>query len=169
MIYEAHSTDYQSRQSLRELVEDHFAILKVGPALTFAFREAAFALAEIEEKIIETTPSHLRETLESTMLENPSEWQKHYSGSDRHQKVALAFSFSDRIRYYWNYPAVNAAFERMMRNLAQQPLPLSLISQYFPRQYEKIRSGTMRNDAKALLLSQVSVVLEDYQVACARL
>lgn len=49
LVYEAHSTDYQSREALRALVEDHFAILKVGPALTFAFREAVFALAAIEE------------------------------------------------------------------------------------------------------------------------
>ncbi len=41
LIFEAHSTDYQTPQSLRQLVIDHFAILKVGPALTFALREAS--------------------------------------------------------------------------------------------------------------------------------
>ncbi len=40
MVYEAHSTDYQTRQAYRALVRDHYAILKVGPALTFALREA---------------------------------------------------------------------------------------------------------------------------------
>ena len=39
LVYEAHSTDYQTREKLRELVRDHFAILKVGPGLTFAYRE----------------------------------------------------------------------------------------------------------------------------------
>ena len=39
-VYEAHSTDYQTGEALQNLVRDHFAILKVGPALTFAFREA---------------------------------------------------------------------------------------------------------------------------------
>ena len=48
LVYEAHSTDYQTRAALRALVEDHFAVLKVGPALTFALREALFALAAIE-------------------------------------------------------------------------------------------------------------------------
>ena len=40
LVYEAHSTDYQSSSALAQMVEDHFAILKVGPWLTFAFREA---------------------------------------------------------------------------------------------------------------------------------
>jgi len=45
LIYQGHSTDYQRLESLRAMVEDHFAILKVGPALRFALREAPFALA----------------------------------------------------------------------------------------------------------------------------
>ncbi len=51
LVYEAHSTDYQTRQGLRDLVQDHFAILKVGPALTFAFREAIFALVNMENEL----------------------------------------------------------------------------------------------------------------------
>lgn len=37
MVYEAHSTDYQTRTAYWELVRDHFAILKVGPALTLLY------------------------------------------------------------------------------------------------------------------------------------
>jgi D-tagatose-1,6-bisphosphate aldolase subunit GatZ/KbaZ len=33
LVFEAHSTDYQTPQALRQLVKDHFAILKVGPDL----------------------------------------------------------------------------------------------------------------------------------------
>ncbi len=51
LVFEAHSTDYQRPAQLRELVEDHWAILKVGPALTFAMREALFALARIEAEL----------------------------------------------------------------------------------------------------------------------
>ena len=56
LIFEAHSTDYQTPQSLRQLVIDHFAILKVGPALTFALREALFSLAAIEEDWYQRKP-----------------------------------------------------------------------------------------------------------------
>ena len=54
-VYEAHSTDYQDEGALRALVQDHFAFLKVGPELTFAFREAVFALEAIERELLEGT------------------------------------------------------------------------------------------------------------------
>ena len=47
LVFEAHSTDYQPADSLRALVRDGFAILKVGPGLTFALREALYALDQI--------------------------------------------------------------------------------------------------------------------------
>ena len=48
LVYEAHSTDFQTLRSLRHLVDCHFAFLKVGPELTFVFREAVFAMAAME-------------------------------------------------------------------------------------------------------------------------
>jgi D-tagatose-1,6-bisphosphate aldolase subunit GatZ/KbaZ len=68
LVYEAHSTDYQTAAALKRMVEDQFAILKVGPALTFAFREAVFGLAMIEEELLaakgEVELSRIRERLE---------------------------------------------------------------------------------------------------------
>jgi D-tagatose-1,6-bisphosphate aldolase subunit GatZ/KbaZ len=49
MVFEAHSTDYQTPAALRALVRDHFAILKVGPGATFALREALWSLSDIAE------------------------------------------------------------------------------------------------------------------------
>ena len=43
-VFEAHSTDYQPAVCLEALVRDGFAILKVGPWLTFALREALYGL-----------------------------------------------------------------------------------------------------------------------------
>jgi D-tagatose-1,6-bisphosphate aldolase subunit GatZ/KbaZ len=165
LVYEAHSTDYQTRTALRALVEDHFGILKVGPWLTFAFREAVFALAEIEAALCET-PSRIRETLEVAMLTNPVHWKKHYGGDAQTQKFARSFSFSDRIRYYWNTPETQQAFERLMTNLGEKPLPLALLSQYLPEQYEKIRRGELKNHPRELLLGRVLDVLEIYHGAC---
>ena len=54
LIFEAHSTDYQTPAALAALVRDHFAILKVGPALTFALREALWALDCIEREWIDS-------------------------------------------------------------------------------------------------------------------
>ncbi len=52
LVFEAHSTDYQLQEGLRALVEHHWAVLKVGPGLTFALREALFALAAIEDDLV---------------------------------------------------------------------------------------------------------------------
>lgn len=167
LVYEAHSTDYQTRAGLQALVKDHFCILKVGPWLTFALREAIFALAEMEAALCQD-PSQVREALESAMLQNPAHWQKHYGGDAQAQKFARFYSFSDRIRYYWNTPAVQQAVERLMANLGQKPLPLTLLSQYLPRQYEKIRNGQLGNQPDTLLLDRVMEVLDGYESACGR-
>ena len=72
LVFEAHSTDYQRPAQLRELVEDHWAVLKVGPALTFAMREALFALALIETELIpRPSRSNLIEVIERRMLAEP--------------------------------------------------------------------------------------------------
>lgn len=165
LVYEAHSTDYQRSSSLQQLVEDHFAILKVGPGLTFAMREAIFALSEIEELLCEH-PSRIRDVMEAAMLANPVHWQKHYPGSDAEQKFNRQFSFSDRIRYYWNTPKAQQAFAQLMENLEYPPIPLTLLSQYFPEEYTEVRTGSLENQPKALILRRIIRVLENYQKAC---
>ena len=71
LVFEAHSTDYQSRLALRGLVADHFAILKVGPGLTFAYREALFGLSYIEDELLGGGASGVREVLDAAMLADP--------------------------------------------------------------------------------------------------
>lgn len=166
LVYEVHSTDYQTPAALRALVEDHFAILKVGPGLTFAFREAVYALAEMERTLIRGETSQLREIMEAEMQANPGYWQKHYGGSVEEQKFARVYSFSDRIRYYWSASEVQTAFQRMLKNLDGGPLPLALLSALLPRQYEKIRRGQLDNQPAALLLDKVMEILDEYAAAC---
>ena len=52
LVFEGHSTDYQSPIKLKEMVEDGVAILKVGPALTYALREGLFSLSLMEKELI---------------------------------------------------------------------------------------------------------------------
>lgn len=166
LVYEAHSTDYQTRAALRALVDDHFAILKVGPAFTFALREVVFALAEMETALGLEPASCIRESLEVEMRKHPTHWQKHYGGSAAQQEFARAYSFSDRIRYYWNAPSVHSAVTRLVGNFGERPLPLTLLSQYLPDQYEKVRSGELKNHPREFLLGRVMDVLDDYARAC---
>ena len=170
IVFEAHSTDYQAESALRELVEDHFAILKVGPALTFAFREAVFALAEIEREWLGrrkgVVMSDLRSVLEKVMLEKPGHWQRYYRGEPEELRIARSFSLSDRIRYYWAQPAVDAALSRLLTNLSEHPAPSSLISQYVPEQYGALRRGRISAHPSSLIRSKVLEVTETYARAC---
>ncbi len=170
MVYEAHSTDHQTRFALHALVEDHFAILKVGPALTFAFREAVFALAFMEAELFaRSEQSQIREVLDEAMLANPLHWQKHYTGTEQELKFARQYSLSDRIRYYWPVPGVQAALNRLLENLSKKPLPLSLISQAAPLAYQKIRDGEAENSPRSILNLNIQTVLESYQAACGQI
>ncbi|GIV76922.1 MAG: D-tagatose-1,6-bisphosphate aldolase subunit KbaZ [Litorilinea sp.] len=170
LVYEAHSTDYQTRQALRDLVADHFAILKVGPALTFAFREAVFALAAVEEEWLAgqagVVLSRLREELEAAMLQDPTHWRGYYRGDERHQRLARRYSYSDRVRYYWPRPSVQAALERLLHNLEAAPPPLTLLSQYLPVQYWRVREGLLEPTPRSLIVDKIIQVLNDYTWAC---
>jgi D-tagatose-1,6-bisphosphate aldolase subunit GatZ/KbaZ len=167
LVYEAHSTDYQCRAALRRLVCDHFAILKVGPALTFAFREASFALAMIENELFPPAErSRLVETLEQVMCHAPQHWQKHYHGSPTELALARKYSRSDRVRYYWPDPQVQAALQQLITNLSDRPLPAGLVSQYAPAQSRRICEGTLENTPEAILLDHIDEVLGNYAYAC---
>lgn len=169
LVYEAHSTDYQSRESLREMVEDHFAILKVGPALTFAYREAIFALAMIEDDLFgryRQDLSGIRTALDEAMLADDRYWQKYYAGDEIDQAFARKYSFCDRSRYYWPAETVRNALTILMRNLSVKPIPLTLISQYLPIQYRRIREGMIAPSPQALIRDKIGEVLRDYAAAC---
>ena len=166
LVFEAHSTDYQTPQSLRQLVIDHFAILKVGPALTFALREALFSLAAIEEELLPAKAcSGLRHVLESVMLDRPEYWQSHYHGDGNARRLARGYSYSDRVRYYWPDSQIDEAFERLVRNLADDPIPLPLISQYLPLQYVKVREGDLSATPRELIINHIQDILQQYHCA----
>src|SRR3954470_1173314 len=156
MVFEAHSTDYQTRAHLAELVEDHWAILKVGPGLTFALREALFALAAIEGEVIpETDRSDLVAFMDRRMVENPGYWQGYYEGSAEEQRIARRYSYSDRIRYYWADPEGSAVERRLFDNLVAHGIPEPLLSQYLPRQFAQVREGALAPDPEFLAIEAV--------------
>jgi D-tagatose-1,6-bisphosphate aldolase subunit GatZ/KbaZ len=170
IIYEAHSTDYQQETSLSELVEDHFAILKVGPWLTFAYREAIFALQMMEHEMLGKKKglqlSRLREVLDTEMTRDPKYWGSYYKGSADEVEFARTYSFSDRCRYYWPRAAVQAEVARLLENLSPTSLPISLVSQYLPIEYEAVRGGRIASSAEALIQHHIQNVLRQYSVAC---
>ena len=167
LVFEAHSTDYQPREALAALVHDHFAILKVGPALTFALREAVWALDRIEREWLgEENSSHVRDTILTAMRSDPTHWRKYYSGNGRTLELQLEYSLSDRSRYYWPVPAVAQALARLEAAFDNGTPPMALLHQYLPTAYAALRRGEIELSARALVIHQIRQVLAEYSRAC---
>jgi D-tagatose-1,6-bisphosphate aldolase subunit GatZ/KbaZ len=170
LVYEAHSTDYQKPTALAEMVEDHFAILKVGPWLTFAFREAVFALSVIEREWLGHRSgvrlSQVREALDAAMLRNPSYWRSYYRGSEDEMRLSRIYSYSDRCRYYWGEATVQQELAQLFANLRDSAPPPALVSQYLPLQYEAIRAGVLQGGAEEIIQEHIRNVLRVYATAC---
>jgi len=167
LVMEAHSTDYQKPHAYQQLVGDGFAILKVGPALTFALRETLYALAAIERELLpDAEQSHLRETMEATMLAHPANWKKYYPGTPEEQALLRVYSYSDRLRYYWKFAGVEAATAKLIDNLRRVAIPDTVLSQHCPLQYAKVRSGAIKSDPKELVIAGITQVLAVYSAAC---
>lgn len=167
LVFEAHSTDYQTIDRLTALVEDHWAVLKVGPGLTFALREALYALAAIEDQIVAPdTRSRLREVVEERMVAEPGSWQAYYPGDADTQRLARTYSFSDRVRYYWPDPVIRSAQDRLVANLTEHVPPLPLLSAHLPDQYTRVRAGTLSPEPVGLVVDRVRDVLRGYSRAC---
>lgn len=166
VIFEGHSTDYQSAECLREMVEDGVAILKVGPALTYGLREALFSLTMMERELVPAAEqAYLIETLDQAMLDQPNNWKKHYHGTYKQLGLARKYSFSDRARYYIGEPEVVAAINKLFRNLDKYTIPMNMLHQYMPRQYEEVRNGQLELKPKALALDGVAQFMADYEYA----
>lgn len=166
VVFEAHSTDYQPVGALRDLVRDGFAILKVGPWLTFALREALYGLARIADLLVPDAGAEaLPETMERLMLASPGDWQKYYPGSAREQHVQRHFSFSDRIRYYWPEKEARQAVERLLSRLDGVEIPATLVSQYLGHLYGPVIDGTLPPQARELLMASVTRVIALYDEA----
>lgn len=167
LVFEAHSTDYQTEAALARLVADHFGILKVGPGLTYAAREALFALSYIEDEWIAPEPkSDLRAVLDLQMRAQPEHWDAYYTGSEAERAFARKYSLSDRSRYYWTDPQIEASVRNLFDNLLRRPPPLALLSQFMPEQHRAVREGRLANDPRALARHRIAQALSQCARAC---
>jgi D-tagatose-1,6-bisphosphate aldolase subunit GatZ/KbaZ len=166
LVFEAHSTDYQPPAALAALVRDGFAILKVGPALTFALREALYGLDEIATALdprwrTESLPG----VMEQVMRAEPGHWLSHYPGTPEQQRVLRHYSYSDRIRYYWTVPMAKLGVERLLARLQGEHIPETLVSQFLPLLYRRVVEGRLPPEPPALLRAAVGDVLRVYNQA----
>ena len=167
LMFEGHSTDYQTKYKLREMVEDGVGILKVGPGLSLALREGIFALAYAERELFASEPerqSRFLETLDRVMVADPRYYSRHYHGTEAEIALKRKFSFSDRCRYYLPNPEVQEALDRLFANF-EGGVPLNLLSQFMPIQYTKVREGKLENDPRALVFDRVANTVDEYLFA----
>jgi len=167
IVLEGHSTDYQPKEALAMMRRDGVAIQKVGPALTFALREALFALEDIERILYPFSPeggySYFRDTLEGRMMSDDKHWKKYYHGGEREKAYARKYSLSDRCRYYLDDAAVKDSVLRLIRNIDATAVPFGLISQYFPELKESILREDGKITAGLLIKERIKCVIRTYR------
>lgn len=166
IVFEAHSTDYQSPAALAALVRDGFAILKVGPALTFAMREALYGLDHIaRERNPSWAGAALEPEMERILLAETKYWRNYYRGAPEEQRLLRHYSYSDRIRYYWPAEDAKAAVARLLAKLDAQAIPEPLISQFLPHCYKAVRQGVIAPRPRPLILESIRHAFRPYLVA----
>ena len=163
-VFEAHSTDYQGLAPLSALVADGFAILKVGPELTFVLREALYGLDLIASDLLPDYGERpLKAAMEAAMLDTPGHWARHYPGTAAEQRLLRHYSLSDRIRYYWPAPRAAAAVDALTARLEGVTVPMPLMRQHLPG-FVDLADAPLAVDT--LLVRAVARSLETYHAAC---
>jgi D-tagatose-1,6-bisphosphate aldolase subunit GatZ/KbaZ len=128
-VFEAHSTDYQTGAALHDLVASRFAILKVGPELTAAYREAVVAMSCVDEWLPDVEKSNIMPAITRVMDADPQYW-RHYVANDARADVTKIFGLSDRIRYYWPDKSVQAALKILYANIDGAAREIGLVAQF---------------------------------------
>ena len=99
------------------------------------------------------------------MLAHPKHWSSQYPGSDAKKRQQQQNSNNNRIRYFWPVRAALAAVEALMRRLAGQTIPETLISQQLARLYPAVVTGELRTEPRALCLAAIGAALDPYYAA----
>ena len=168
MTFEIHAVDYQCPSALKQMVLDHFALIKIGPCLTFALREAIFALAHIENELPGLAHrSNLMAVMERLMQTHPEHGTAHYHGTAQERRYLRRYGLRDRIRYYWPLAEAQRACEQLRHNL-RKPIPHALLLQFLPDLAGAIAGGTLPPTPEAILQTRIQSALHPYAEACRR-
>ena len=160
LCLEAHSTDYQHPATFPRLAELGFAFQKVGPALTFAYRSALYALDAL--RLQAGWGGGLAAAMETVMLADPQYWQGHYRGTTGDLRVERHFGLADRIRYYWPQPAAQVAVADLFAAFAGRSLPGPLLAQGFSDQEIEGAARIGGDLPRALVLARIQAALAPY-------
>lgn len=164
ICFEAHSTDYQHPDVYPNLAARHFSVLKVGPALTFACRQALYALDHLRLLLGKDSPG-LMQQMEQIMRDQPGHWQKHYVGTPEELRIQRHFGYADRIRYYWPDAKAQQAVSALFSILGSDRPPVPVLEQCFAPKVIAQAGGLAEMDedwAHALVIAQIQHALRPY-------
>ena len=161
IAFEGHSTDFQSETALAGLVDCNFAFLKVGPELTFAFREAVFAMASADTVFAGLGDSAVVRALEEVMDADPSQWRP-YVAEGRDARIDRLFGLSDRVRYYWGKQSVKSAVDAQMARFASKDISPGVLRQFIGALESDKPSTTL---SKRVIEARVQKVVRRYRDA----
>lgn len=110
--------------------------------------------------------SCLREQIEAVMLAHPDQWRRHYGGTPQEQHRLRIHSYSDRMRFYWIHDEVQQAVDTLVANLQQSGIPDTMLSDFLPVQYRRVRSRELAKEPEPLILDAIGSALDPYIEAC---
>ncbi len=163
---EAQAVDHQGAAALALMVRGGFGILKAGPGLTFALREALYGLDLIAGHYPGYRATALHTAMEAALQSAPANWQPYIGGTAAEQAIQRHYSYADRIRFYWTHPKAVAAVAALFAALDGVDIPPTLISQYLPRVLDAVVAGTVAPTARALAIAHVRAALAPLSAAC---
>lgn len=159
LCLEAHSTDYQNPQVYPQLANLGFGLHKVGPALTFAYRQVVYGLDMALAMVGKS--AGLIETMDRLMTAQPKCWQAHYSASDDY---ARHFGYADRIRYYWPDPAVQAVISKLQTAIDETLIPDPVLRQFFAPSVLDRSDTLYGTQFTRLIHAQIEIALDPYDI-----
>jgi D-tagatose-1,6-bisphosphate aldolase subunit GatZ/KbaZ len=166
----AEHIDHQPRSVLNALIKAHFAYMRVGSEFTYVMREAIFSLAMMENETLQGKPgvylSNLMVELDKAMQFSPDQWSAYYQGNGFEQLLSRKYSLHDRSRFFWGEADVQEAWARLFQNLVSYPIPLTVLRQFMPDQYEHVIYGEIENTPEALVLDKLRGNIKRYATAC---
>lgn len=134
---------------LRETIQRH----KVGEPV------GIYSICSAHPVVLEAASaerSHLVDVIEERMLAQPGYGQNYYEGDAGDQRIARRYSYSDRLRYYWPDPEIEAAEAALYANLSGRTLP---------DQYVRVRAGELEATPRALVQDKIRDALRPYAAA----
>jgi len=114
--YEAHSSDYQSLKTLKNLVKNNFKFLKVGPELTYQLTKSLIFMESLEKKLV-VKKSFFTKILFRQMKKNNSFWLSYFNKKNKTSFKNIIKSKFDRTRYYLEDRKVLSSINLLKKNI----------------------------------------------------